>query len=253
MLDSSTWNLKTYVDPRYFSVKDFEGGFSGVLYLATTPEGKKYLVKHHEMTDASNEFVASRLANKMGFLVAKAYLLAPNEKLSSKYAVAMEYLEGLEDIKSYKDLTGQEKIEIIEHYAFSQMIGNIDIAQLRRYNGHIAQVDLAEAFSMSSMLLKMAYSLEETDMAKMLLKSSREGFAESVSRLSFDFSILAIDLEMDPSEINEIALRAVKRIQDVTDEDIVEIADELSGLYPPEYVENYVAEIRMLQNRIKEM
>ena len=234
-------------------MEDFAGGFSGVLYLATDPDGKKYLVKHHEMTDASNEFVASRLANKMGLLVAKAYLLVPNEKLSCKYAVAMEYLEGLENIKSYKDLSEQEKREVIEQHAFSEMIGNIDIAQLRRYNGRIAQVDLAEAFSMSSMLLKMAYGLGQIDMANNLLRSSREGFAEWVSWLKLDFSVLAKDLEMEPGEINEIALQAAKRIQNVTDDDIQDIADELSGLYPQEYVENHVAEIGMLQDRMREL
>ena len=81
MLDSSTLKYKVFVDPRYQTEEDFGGGFSGTINLGTAKDKKKYLVKHFEMTDASNEYVASRLANIMGIPVAKAYLLTPDKRL----------------------------------------------------------------------------------------------------------------------------------------------------------------------------
>lgn len=65
MIDSSKLQYKKFKDPRLGTVEGFTEGFSGQLLLATTPDGKKYVVKHEEMTDAGNEFVALFVGKKM--------------------------------------------------------------------------------------------------------------------------------------------------------------------------------------------
>lgn len=55
MLDSSMFkNYEKFIDPRSSTVKGFTEGFSGELYVGTASDGKKYLIKHNEMTDAVN-------------------------------------------------------------------------------------------------------------------------------------------------------------------------------------------------------
>ena len=71
--------------------------------------------------------------------------------------------------------------------------------------------------------------------------------------MDFELDFLTTDLDMDLSEINDIAVQAAKRILNVTEEDIKDIENELCGLYPPEYAQNYVADIRVLQNIIKKL
>lgn len=106
---------------------------------------------------------------------------------------------------------------------------------------------------MTSMLLKMAYEMKQAPMIAEFLNGCRKGFAEHVIMLNFDLSSMAKDFDMDPGRINEIVVSLAKRILDVTKEDIAEIESELLGLYPPEYVANYVEDIHALQTRIKEL
>lgn len=253
MLDSRTLEYKPYRDSRYDIVEDFEGGFSGELLLATAPDGKKYLIKHSDMSFASNEFVAAKLASKMKLPVAKAYLLTPDRRLGSKYAVAIEFIDGLETFHSYKELSEREKEEAIAQIYYSILIDNVDFAQLRRCNGRMVQIDFAETFAMNSMFLKMAYEGKQATMIAEFLNRCREGFAEHIRMLDLDLSFMAKDFDMDPGRINEIAISYARRLLDVTEDDIAEIKNELQELYTPEYVANYVEDIHALQARIKEL
>ena len=251
MLDSSTWKFKTFMDSRFYSDEDFEGSFSGILYVGTTPDKTKYLVKHHEMTDASNEYVAARLAEIMELPVVKAYLLKPDKRLSDTHAVAMEFLDGLETTGAYREINEQEKDDVIAHFAFSMMVDNIDIFQLRKYNGRIVQIDFADTFCMNSMLLKMAYGLGMQDNVDNLLRNYRESYARSVSSLNFDLSILARDLDTDPEKVRDKGIQVAKRVWDVKEEDIKDIENVLLGLYPQEYVDVYIVDIKVLQEKVK--
>lgn len=56
---------------------------------------------------------------------------------------------------------------------------------------------------------------------------------------------------MDPGRINEIGISFARRLLDVTENDIAEIERELQELYPPEYVANYVEDIKVLQDRVE--
>lgn len=147
----------------------------------------------------------------------------------------------------YKELSDQEKEEAIAQIYFSTMIDNVDFAQLRRCNGTIVQIDFAETFAMTSMLLKMAYKMKQAPMIAELLNGCRKSFAEHVRMLNFELSFMAKDFDMDPGRIDEIVVSSARRILDVTEEDIAEIESELLELYPSEYVANYVEDIHALR------
>lgn len=247
MIDSKTLKYKAFTDPRKRTVSDFEEGFSGPLLIGTDKAGKKYIVKHTEITDASNEFVACYLAEKMGIPAPKAYLLSPNKRFNSPYAVAIEFLEGIKPLGEYGELTQSDKADVCAQLAFSMMLYNGDNAQLSRYNGQIVQLDFSDTFSMSSMLLKAAYCMNQREFAKDLIKRSSEAFAGAVRRMEFDIPGIAKILEIDLKEMKSIMAKTVKKVLDVTEEDVKEIADELSQLYPPEYVSHYVDAVAVLQ------
>ena len=95
MLDSSAFTYEPYIDNRVKSRPGFSVGTSGQLLLATHKDnGKKYLVKHTYPHNAANEYVACWLAEKLYVPVPRAYLLSPNKVFKSKYAAAIEFIEG---------------------------------------------------------------------------------------------------------------------------------------------------------------
>ena len=95
MFDSSEFSYEPYKDNRVVHRPGFTVGRSGRLLLATHQRtGKKYLVKHTYPHNAANEYVACWLAERMGASAPKAYLLTPNDAFETKYAVAIEYVDG---------------------------------------------------------------------------------------------------------------------------------------------------------------
>ena len=93
MIDSTKLKYKKFIDPRSKAVKGFTEGFSGELLLGTATNGNKYIIKHTEMTDAGNEFVASVVARKMGIPVAKAHL--PLSCFSERWKHFEKYMKPL--------------------------------------------------------------------------------------------------------------------------------------------------------------
>ena len=95
MLDSSTMTFAPFKDNRAKKDPRFVG-MSGRLLLGTDASGKKYLIKHTYAHNAANEYTACWLAEKMGIIAPKAYLLTKARCFASRYAVAIEYFDSLQ-------------------------------------------------------------------------------------------------------------------------------------------------------------
>lgn len=114
MLDSYKLSYTSYKDPRAESVENFEEGFSGPMLLGTDKEtGKKYIIKHTYPHNAANEYVCCTLANMIGVAAPRTFLLSPNAAFSAKYAVAIEYLDGMKKVER-ENLTNQMKTDICQ-------------------------------------------------------------------------------------------------------------------------------------------
>ena len=117
MLDSSEFKYEPYKDGRVVNRPGFTVGMSGPLLMATHKiTGKKYIVKHTCPHNAANEYVACWLAERMGVPAPKAYLLSPNRTFTTKYAVAIEYLDGLRNFKT-ENLSEEMKRDLISQFA----------------------------------------------------------------------------------------------------------------------------------------
>ena len=134
------------MDNRVKTRLGFTVGTSGQLLLATGKEdGHKYLVKHEYPHNAANEYFACWMAEKLGIPAPRAWLLSPNAAFNSKYAVAIEFIEGL---TGFDKMSVPEELqeELIGQFAFHALIGSADIMQLNAADGHIYSYDFSEAF-----------------------------------------------------------------------------------------------------------
>lgn len=82
--------------------------------LGTDKEtGNRYIIKHTYPHNAANEYVCCALAKKLKIAAPEAYLLSPNERFSTKYAVAIEYLDGIKEIEKENLSTQMKKLFIV--------------------------------------------------------------------------------------------------------------------------------------------
>lgn len=249
MLDSKLLKYENFIDPRKSTVSGFTEGFSGELLWAIATDGRKFVVKHISFTDAANEFVACTLAKYMGIPVPKAELLSPNKRFNSRYAVAIEYIEGLERLTSYEGLTTQEKKDICSHYTFAMLIGNMDIIEMYRHNGRIVALDFGESFTMSG-LLESAYKMDQDKMIKELLDNSLDAFCKDLSYMDFDFPELAASLGMSTEEVATNMRENARCILTIPENEIQLIDEELAKLYPEDMVKGYMQRIDAMKQQV---
>ena len=170
MLDSNRLTYTEYKDPRSESLGDFEEGFSGPMLLGTDREtGKKYIVKHTYPHNAANEYVCCALANLIGVAAPRAYLLSPNERFSSKYPVAIEFLEGMTEV-GRENLTRQMKEDICRGYAFQYAFAQSDLVSIRAWKDRVVTFDFSETFNMDGMKYVLPLLKKNSDEAVEFLR-----------------------------------------------------------------------------------
>lgn len=249
MLDSSKLKYSPFTDNRTKKDRHFVGG-SGKLYLATDDNGRRYLVKHTYPHNAANEYTACWLAERLGVPAPKAWLLSPHRAFSSPFAVAIEFIDGLtpflkDSIPNQDDLIGQ--------FALSALIDTDDSTQLSQARDRIVSYDFSEAFNMVDMnlLLKMLDFSKETGTQMMI--RMLDSFTSHLSRLDFDYSSLAEEFHIDPGLLQSGMIETAKRVIDIPDEDLDQLSDELSDMYPMEIAVYYEMCIRKMRERMEEV
>lgn len=250
LLDSSTLTYKVFTDPRSIKDKEFEEGFSGTLFVATDKSGKKYLVKHQECTDAGNEYVASFIARKMGIPAAKAHILTPDDRLFSHFAVAIDFMDGLERCRlDDPELTEQEKKDIVLQNALALLLDNSDTVELYKYKGRVVQVDMADSFSINGFMIVPMYAAGHPEMARQMLGNYITHFAENVHNQTFQIPTLAKWVSMDEAEVEELVYSAFRKVVDITDEEKEEVYKDLKSIYTHDMAMHYIKAIEVLQER----
>lgn len=248
MLNSKEYSFITYEDERAKIDADFVGG-SGPLYLATHREtGKKWLVKHTYSYNASNEFVACWLAEKLGVYAPKSELMTPDKRFASKYPVAIEFIDGFEPFEKTSLPLEQQK-ELIAGFALHHLIDTDDTMQFNRSNGHIYTYDFSEAFCNLDDFLIKAYSLNPMFGNEFLCRR-RDAFIHHIDRLDFDSPTLATEFGLDPSFMEAEMIKTARKVRDITDDDIMTMRDELEKMFPTEISEYYEDCIREIRKKI---
>ena len=177
----------------------------------------------------------------------------PDRRLNSPFAVAIEYLDGLELVGPYEKLSEQEKKDICAQYSLSILVDNTDVVQFFRRKGRIVQVDFADALAMSSMMLAAAYGTGNIDIAKQYIKNYSNYFSETLGYMDFEFPDLAKSLGMEAGEEEKLMLETARKVLDITEDDIDYVGNELAIIYPDEMVEHYTNAIRVIQEKVAGM
>lgn len=250
MLDSSEFKYEPYKDGRVFNRPGFTVGMSGPLLMAThKTTGKKYIVKHTYPHNAANEYTACWLAERMGSPAPKAYLLSPNRAFATKYAVAIEYLDGLRGFK--KDAVPKDlKPDLISQFALCLLLRLDDMIQLSCTDEHIYSYDFSEGFNIVDM--RLILNAREEAMVDSL-RPPLQQFKRFTEKEDFNVPGLAREFHLDPEEMRSGMIVAVKRIAMVTDDELDELSDELMEMYPAAVAIFYEECIRAIRERAMQL
>lgn len=146
--------MRNYIlDPSDFTFEPFHDerehpGESGQLLLAThKANGMKLVVKHEVPSDIPNEFVAGFVAEHLGFYNPKVYLFKPGKEF--KYAVGIEFMEGLQRVDTTK-LSTEQQVDLIHQLSLCYLCYRDDRLQTRLWNNHLVTIDYAWSFSMDA-------------------------------------------------------------------------------------------------------
>ena len=250
MLDSSEFKYEKYKDSRVTSRPGFTVGQSGPLLMATHQStGKKYLVKHTHPHNAVNEYVACWLAERMGVPTPKASLLTPNRAFSTKYAVAIEYLDGLRRFE--KDHVAKNlRADLIAQFALCLMLRLDDLIQLSCTDEHIYSYDFSEGFNN----VEMRYLLGAGEGLTTYFLSLRfQQFKSVTESTDFDIPKLALEFSLDPEELKNGMIAVVKRAALITNDDLDELSNEIMKMYPKAIAEYYQECIRAIREKAKSL
>jgi hypothetical protein len=250
MLDSSTLTFRPYQDNRVKTQPGFIEGLSGPLMLATSEQGKKYIVKSACFHNAANELVGSWLGYKIGAPVLHSYLLKPSDRFTAMYGVAIGFIDGLQSLD--KDhLTEQMKADICSQFALNILIDTDDSLQLNMAGGRVYSMDFAEAFYVSDTMMLKAFLFNE-DAGISWMANKLGAFRNYLAHLSFDLPEFAKELNLDPQEMKTGIVAAAKKVLDITEDEIIAMSDELCEMYPPGYAVYYEECVHAMQNRMRQ-
>ena len=249
MIDSSTMTFVPFKDNRAKKDPRFVG-MSGRLLLGTDTNGKKYLVKHTYAHNPANEFTACWLAEKIGIFAPKAYLLTKARRFASKYAVAIEFFDSLQNF-SKDDVPN--KSDLIDQFALCALIDTGDTVQLGRVGDRIISYDFSEGFIISDFRMRQIIDVLPlgSGIGMSFLKENLQTFDDHVSLQSFKFPGLAKEFHLDADELRHGMIKTAKRVETISDEDLNLLTDELSEMYPMEIAVFYEMCIRSMQDHMR--
>lgn len=160
----------------------------------------------------------------------------PTQSFASKYAVALEFIEGF---TGFEDATLPEelKTELIGQLAFHTLIASAERMQLKQSGGHIYAYDFPEAFCFDSDMV-FAILLHNKNAGREMMKHRLEAFRRYIWNQSFDIPKLAGNFRLDGDEQKAGIVAAAKRVLDITDNEIRAMADELMEEYLYENASN---------------
>ena len=234
MIDSENLIYTEYKDPRIVKIEGFDEGSSGPLLIGSDKQnGKRYIIKHTYPHNAANEYVCCSLAEILGIAAPRAYLLSPNERFSSKYAVAIEFLDGMKEVNK-NGLTTQMKKDICRDYAFHYTFAQSDLVGIREWNKRVVTFDFSETFNMDGMSFLLKILEKDPVAATEFLGRYLYGFQNSMAK-EFDYSnVFERNFGIEPDFTFDVMDDFEKQLCEISDSDIYAICDELDLMYPTE-------------------
>lgn len=246
MLDSSEFIFEPYKDKRIINRPGFTVGMSDPLLLATHKEtGRKCIIKHTYPHNAANEYVACRLAECLGVPAPKAYLLSPNKVFATKYAVAIEYIEGFRGFQK-ENVPDNLKSDLIAQFALCLVLRLDDMIQMSRTDDHIYSYDFSEAFNVVD--LKTIVRMND-DAAVDRMRPQLRKFKHFTENEDFDTPGLAREFHLAPEHLKNGMIATIKRAAEITEADLDSLTDELMEVYSAAIAVYYEECIRAIRHK----
>lgn len=245
-----------------FTLEKFSNfGDSGDLYLATNKHNpnEKYILKHKYYDCACNEYMYSKIGNKMGIKIAQVKLFILNDKekkFKSDFVCGIKYFENCEHVNFEHIIKNKNNINNWEDYfrmlCLEALFEEGDGIEVVKYNDEIYRLDTTDAFTISDFYIHpLAYDYNNNGINirefanKTILKMSERNTDSRISRWEF-----AIDyyLEKFGDKYFEYYLETFRRLEQVTEKDIEKWTSILTFFYPNvigEYFRNYFYNLKL--------
>lgn len=241
----------------YTFSKFSDGGFSGKILLATPKKSclPKLLIKSENPSSACNEFMYSRLAELLGILTPKAYIMnvAQNDahRFNSPYVVGIEFMDGMHGF-TLEEMRSSElwQKEYAEQYALAAMFFQDDLVQLTmRTDGHITGFDFTETFWLNDMRIS-SFNLSDDDLTTVLHRRLKQAVENTATKLRAGAAALEIELCLSKdSPPPDSYLAPMRALLMLTDEQVEVLTDVLCDVYPISvavYFEEYIKALKII-------
>lgn len=262
-------NINDNIDILYtkdYILQDYSNnGDSGKLLLAVNKNNnlEKYIVKHVYYNSACNEYMYSKVANKLGILTPQVKLFINNSnsnKLASDFVCGIEYLDSIKQVK-YNDLINN--IEYVKTYykmvILELIFDQSDGIEYYEYNNKLYQLDNAETFGLDFYdISPLAYNFNKNGInireftIKRLMKKINNPMVNRVEWWSKRFEQLS---DKYGEVFNHCLDEIISDFMNITDEEMNEWIETVTIIYPDaigEYYLNYFKTLKLDLNSIIE-
>lgn len=236
-------------------------GDSGDLYLATSKHNpkEKYILKHEYYDCACNEYMYSKVGNKMGIKIVpvKLFVLDDREnKFKSDFVCGIKYLENCEHvsfnyIEEHKNSINNWK-DYFRMFCLEVLFEEGDGIEVVKYNNEIYRLDTTEAFTISDFYIHLlAYDYNNNGINikefanKNILQMAKRNTDLRISRWESDINYF---LEKFGDKYLNYYLETYRLLENVTDEDIEEWVSILTFFYPNvigKYFKSYFSNLKL--------
>lgn len=252
MLDSREFTFTAYQDSRTQQHEGFVTGLSGPLLLAVhNKTGEKYIVKHTYGHNAANEYVACWLADKIGVPAPKVFLLSRSNLFTTKYAVAISFIEGIQAVKT-SELSSEQVDDVVKQFAFNSLTIPDDKVQMSAAGNHVYSYDFSERFCVEDEGLLRAFQFDE-ETGINAAKATLQEFKRHLQYVTFDLPGVAAEYGIDPEKQKADMIATAKQVLTITESEIRSLSDELIEMYPVGYGVYYEECIRLIQKYVSRL
>jgi len=245
-----------------FTLEKFSSsGDSGELFLATNKKNhdERYIIKHEYYDCACNEYMYSKIGNKMGIKIAPVKLFVVNDKekkFKSDFVCGIKYLEdcqhvNFKDIEDNKDNISNWK-DYFRMFSLEFLFEESDGIEIVKYKNELYRLDTTAAFTISNFsIYPLAYEYDNNGINirefanKNILKRADRNTKNRISRWESDITFF---MKKFGKEFLNYYLETFSLLKNVTEEDIEEWTNILTYFYPNiigEYFKSYFNNLKL--------
>lgn len=238
--------------------KFFHNGDSGELFLATNKHNKneKYIIKHEYYDCACNEYMYSKIGNKIGVKIAPVKLFVVNDKdnqFKSDFVCGIKYFEDFKEI-SFDNIkiNFDNWQDYYRMHCLESVFDESDGIELVKNNNYIYRIDTTDAFTISDYDISLlAYSSIQNGInikqfaSINILKKANRNLNYRISNWNFNINFF---VKKFGQEYFDYYIDTLKLLSKIKEKDINEWTNTLTLFYPNivgDYFKTYLRNLKL--------